>query len=288
MPIDYDKLLARPFPVIEQTYTARDTILYALGLGVGADPLDEEQVRFTFEEAAGFAALPTMSVVMASPGFWVREADTGVTWEQVLHGEQRLTIHNLLPPEGTVVGRVRIREIVDKGKDRGALIYVVREIHDKESGTHIATSVTTTFARADGGFGGPSGPALPVHPIPNRAPDMIDEVPTLPQAALIYRLSGDSNPLHASPAVARQAGFHAPVLHGLCSYGVAGWSILRTCCGGDPARMKQFDLRFSSPVFPGETLRTEIWRDGENVSFRTSVAERGTLVLNNGYARVVA
>ena len=288
MPIDYDKLLARPFPEIEQAYSTRDTILYALGIGVGADPLDEDQVRFTFEEAEGFAPLPTMPVVMAGPGFWVREPDSGVTWEQVLHGEQRLTLHNPMPPEGIAVGQTRIDGIVDKGEGKGALIYVAREVHDKATGLHIATSVSTTFARADGGFGGPDGPTLPVHHLPDRAPDIVDEIPTLPQAALIYRLSGDSNPLHASPSVGRQAGFHAPILHGLCSYGIAGWSILRSCCDGDPTRLKQLDLRFSSPVFPGETLRTEIWREGENVSFRTSVVERDKLVLNNGFARIAS
>lgn len=286
MPIDYEKLLRRPFAQVEQPYTSRDTILYALGIGVGADPLDEDQVRFTFEEAECFAPLPTMPVVLAGPGFWVREPDTGVTWEQVLHGEQRLTLHNPMPPEGVALGQTRIDGIVDKGEGKGALIYVAREIYDKASGTHIATSMSTTFARADGGFGGPDGPTLPVRSLPDRAPDIVDEVPTLPQAALIYRLSGDSNPLHASPAVGRQAGFHAPILHGLCSYGIAGWSILRSCCGGDPTRLKQLDLRFASPVFPGETLRTEIWRDGDDVSFRTFVVERDRLVLNNGHARI--
>ncbi|WP_158970779.1 MaoC family dehydratase [Chachezhania sediminis] len=286
MAIDYERLKTRAFEEIEQTYTTRDTILYALGIGVGADPLNEDHVRFTFEEADGFAPLPTMHVVMAGPGFWVREPDSGVTWEQVLHGEQRLTIHNPLPPEGTLIGKTWIKDIVDKGPGKGALIYVARDVHDKATGTHISTSISTTFARADGGFGGPDGPTLPVHTLPDRAPDIVDEVPTLPQAALIYRLSGDSNPLHASPAVARGAGFHAPILHGLCSYGVAGWSVLRTCCGGDPTGLKQFDLRFSSPVFPGETLQTQIWVDGEIVSFRTTAVERQKVVLNNGYAKV--
>jgi len=286
MAIDYDALKARVFPKVEQTYSTRDTILYALGIGVGSEPLTEDHVRFTFEEAEGFAPLPTMPVVMAGPGFWVREKDSGVTWQQVLHGEQRLELHAPMPPEGTLVGTTRIEEIIDKGPGKGALIYVTREVHDKATGTHIATASGTTVARADGGFGGPSGPVKPVHTVPDRAPDLVDEVATLPQAALIYRLSGDPNPLHASPAVATEAGFKAPILHGLCSYGVAGWSILRTVCGGDPTRLKRLDLRFSSPVYPGETLTTEIWQDGETVSFRTSVAERRTVVLNNGLAVV--
>jgi acyl dehydratase len=142
----------------------------------------------------------------------------------------------------------------------------------------------TTFARADGGFGGPSGPVKPVHALPERAPDMAADIATRPEAALIYRLSGDPNPLHASPAVAREAGFERPILHGLCSYGVAGRAILETCCEGDPSRLRRLDLRFSSPVYPGETIRTEIWRDGGEVSFRARVVERDVVVLNNGLA----
>ena len=286
MAIDYDKLMNRKFERLEHTYTEKDTILYALGVGMGIDPLDEDCLKFVYED--GLKAMPSMANVLAYPGFWAKEPDTGIDWVKILHAGQEMIMHKPLPAAGTVEATTKINEIVDKGEGRGALIYVEREIHDKASGRHIATSITTTFARADGGFGGPDGPSLPVHQLPDRAPDMVDEVRTLPQAALIYRLSGDSNPLHASPAVAKQAGFHAPILHGLCSYGVAGWSILRSCCCGDPARLKQFDLRFSSPVFPGETLRTEIWRDGEDVSFRTSVAERDTVVLNNGFARIAA
>jgi len=286
MAINYETLKNRPFPEIEQSYSTRDTILYALGIGVGADPLDDDQVRFTFEEHEAFAPLPTMPVVMAGPGFWMRDPGSGVTWEKVLHGEQRLTIHNPMPAEGAVIGKTYIKEIIDKGEGKGALIYVAREVHDKDSGVHISTSISTTFARADGGFGGPTAPTLPVHTIPEREADFVDEVSTLQQAALIYRLSGDSNPLHASPEIARGSGFPAPILHGLCSYGIAGWSVLRTICGGDPAKLKQFDLRFSAPVFPGETLRTEMWKDGDVVSFRTTAVEREKLVLNNGFARI--
>ncbi|MGM0585133.1 MAG: MaoC/PaaZ C-terminal domain-containing protein [Pseudomonadota bacterium] len=286
MAIDYERLKARDFAPVTQSYTARDTILYALGLGLGADPMDESQLKFVFEEAEGFAALPTMPVVMAGPGFWVREPDSGVTWQQVLHGEQGLEIHAPLPAEGMVIGRTRIDEIIDKGPGKGALIYLAREIEDATSGKRLATAYQTTFARADGGFGGPSGPVKPVHRLPEREPELAVDLPTLPQAALIYRLSGDPNPLHASPAVAREAGFERPILHGLCTYGVAGRAILEACCGWEPARLKRLDVRFSSPVYPGETIRTEIWRDGAEVSFRARVVERDVVVLNNGYAVV--
>lgn len=286
MAIDYDKLKAREFAPVEQTVSAKDMILYSLGLGCGADPMDEDQLRFVFEESEGFAAMPTMPVVLAGPGFWVREPDSGVTWQKVLHGEQGLEVHAPIPVGATVVGRTRIEEIIDKGEGRGALLYLARDIEEKGSGKLLATVRMTTFARADGGFGGPDGPLKTVHKLPESEPETVVEIATRPEAALIYRLSGDPNPLHASPSVAREAGFEAPILHGLCSYGVAGRAILQACCGGDPAKLKRLDLRFTSPVYPGETLRTEIWRDGGEVSFRARVVERDKVVLDNGYAVV--
>ena len=283
MPIDYEKLKAWPFRPVEQRYAARDAILYALGLGLGGDPMDAEQLRFTFEEAEGFAALPTMPVVLGSPGFWSRDPASGITWTKVLHGEQGIELHGPVPAEATIVATNRIVEIIDKGPGRGALIYLEREIAGPD-GVPIATLTSTTFARADGGFGGPSGPVKPVHPLPERPPDAAMDWPTLPQAALIYRLSGDPNPLHASPAVARAAGFDRPILHGLCTLGIAGWAVLRTMCGGDPAGLAGLSVRFSAPVWPGETVRTEMWRDGALVSFRALVGDR--VVLNNGRARI--
>ena len=283
MAIDYDKLKAWPFPQVEQRYTERDTILYALALGLGADPTEDDQLRFTFEEADGFAALPTMPVVLGSPGFWSRDPESGITWQKVLHGEQAIELHAPVPAAASITATNRIVEVIDKGEGRGALVYLEREIA-VAGGTRIATLTSTTFARADGGFGGPGGPLKPVHALPQRPPDAVMDWPTLPQAALIYRLSGDPNPLHASPAVARAAGFDRPILHGLCTLGVAGWAILRTMCAGDPARLQGLGLRFSAPVFPGETIRTEMWRDGAVVSFRALVGER--VVLNNGHARI--
>ena len=286
MAIDYDKLMAWPFGQVEQSYTAKDSILYALGLGLGADPLDSDQLRYTFEEADGFAALPTMAVVLAGPGFWARDPNSGIAWQKVLHGEQEIELHGPVPAAATVVGKTRITKIIDKGADKGALLYLERVLTDKATGAKIATLNSTTFARGDGGFDGPSGPTRPVHSLPKRDPDSHCDLPVLPQAALIYRLSGDPNPLHADPAVAAAAGFKAPILHGLCTLGVAGHAILKTQCGYDPARFKSLALRFSSPVYPGETIRTEMWRDGDIVSFRARVVERDAVVLNNGKAVV--
>ncbi|PTM60507.1 MaoC/PaaZ C-terminal domain-containing protein [Phreatobacter oligotrophus] len=284
MPIDYAKLKAWPFPDLEHSYTAKDTILYALGVGCGADPVDRSELPFVYED--GLKALPTMAVVLGYPGFWLKDPNTGVDWRKVLHGEQGLLIHKPLPATGTVIGRTRVTEIIDKGPGKGALLLSERDVIDKASGDLLATLTSTTFIRGEGGFGGPSGPSPEPHPLPERAPDLAVDLPTLPQAALIYRLSGDYNPLHADPDVATGAGFPRPILHGLCTYAVAGRAILKACCDNDPARLTRLDLRFSAPVLPGETVRTEIWRDGSAVSFRARVVERDVVVLNNGRATV--
>ncbi len=284
--IDYDALMARPFAPIEHSYTERDTILYALGLGLGADPLNPAHLRATYERAEGFCALPSMVNVLAYPGFWAMEPDTGLTWQKILHGEQSFTLHAPLPAKGTLIGNLKITGIVDKGADKGALIYSERALTDKATGALIATVAGTSFARGDGGFGGPDGPVKPVHPMPDTAPEHVFDHATQPGGALIYRLSGDLNPLHADPDVARQAGFDRPILHGLSTLGVAAWSITAALADGDPAALKHLQLRFSSPVFPGETIRTEMWRNGDEVTFRARVVERDIVVLNNGLARL--
>jgi len=283
--IDPDKILNWPFTDVEQTYTTKDSILYALGIGLGHDPLDMEELHFVFEED-GFSAMPTMPVVLAGPGFWVRDPESGVDWQKVLHGEQGLRLHRPLPPAATVIGRTKVVDILDKGADKGALFYLERTLKDKETGELLATLTSTTFARGNGGFGGKPRPQPTPHAIPERDPDEVCDLKTLDQQALIYRLSGDFNPLHANPKVATAAGFKAPILHGLCSLGVAGHAVLRSYCGYDASRFKSLKLRFASPVYPGETLRTEMWRDGNEISFRTSVVERDTVVLNNGCVEV--
>ena len=281
MAIDYDRLMHWPFAPVEQTYTEKDTMLYALGVGVGADPLDEGQLRFVFEEP-GLVALPTMAAVLGTSGFWLRDPATGVDWKKVLHGEQGIELHRPLPAAATVVAQTRVTDIIDKGEGRAALIYTRREISDKQTGELLATLSSTTVARGEGGFGGPA-PAQPQpHQLPEREPDAVCDLPTTPQAALVYRLSGDPNPLHADPAVARAAGFNAPILHGLCTLGVAGHAVLRTCCGYESSRFKSMTLRFSAPVYPGESIRTEIWQDGAVVSFRSRAIKRDVTVLDNG------
>ena len=287
MVLDPRKILNWPFQSVEQTYTERDTILYALGCGLGADPLDENQLPFVFEEPE-LRALPSMAAVLSPPGFWARHPDSGIDWVRILHGEQAMEIHKPLPAAAKVVATATVTDIVDKGAGRGALLFVQRTVREVETGEALATLRSTTFARGDGGCGGTTESAPPPHALPDRAPDLTCDLPTALNAALIYRLSGDPNPLHASPSVARAAGFERPILHGLCSWGVAGHAILKSYCDYDPARLTSMALRFSAPVYPGETIRTEMWRYGDTVSFRARVAERDIVVLNNGRATISA
>jgi acyl dehydratase len=285
MSIDRDKLLAWPFQEVEQRYDERDTILYALGIGLGAEPTDPRQLRFVYEQ--GLQALPSMGVILGYPGFWLQDPRSGADWRRLVHGEQSIEILRPLPPSGTVLGMTRVRDVIDKGPDRGALVFTEREVRDKASGELLCRLSSTTFLRGDGGFGGPAGPVPAPHPIPDRPAEESCELATLPQAALIYRLSGDRNPLHADPAVAEKGGFPRPILHGLCTFGIAGHALLRTVCDYKPERLRRLQGRFTAPVFPGETIVTEIWRDGASVSFRASVKERGKVVLDHGKAMIV-
>lgn len=291
MALDRDKLLARPFPEVKQTYTPRDTMLYALGLGFGAEPCDAEQLRYVFEE--GLEAFPTMVTVLASPGFWMRDPASGIDWRQVMAAEQSMTLHRPLPASGTVVSRMQVTDIFDKGADKGALLTYRRELHDTASGEHLASVEGSTFMRADGGFErGLRRPSPPAAPLPDRAPDLSVPIATLPQAALIYRLSGDYNPLHASPASARLAGFDRPVLHGLCTYGIACRAVMqgvgREGDGAVPMALRRFSSRFVAPVFPGETIVTDLWQlEPGAFAFRSRVAERGVVVLSGGRAEWV-
>lgn len=287
MTIDIARLKARRFRDIVHRYGSRDCILYALGIGLGQDPLDAAQLRFTYERE--LQMLPTMPVVLAYPGFWQREPDTGIDWRGVVHGEQRLTLHGPLPVEGTVVGRLRVDEVVDKGPGRGALLHTTRELFDEKDGRLMCTMQSTAFCRFDGGCSGEAVPAAsPVpalEPVPQRAPDRRHTFATLPHAALLYRLNGDDNPLHADPEVARSAGFERPILHGLCTYGVAGHAVVSVACGGDATRLRRLDVRFTAPVFPGETLATELWLEGSHSArLRCRVVERDAVVLDRGYA----
>lgn len=285
--IDYEKTKAWRSGPVRHAYTTRDTILYALGVGFGGNPLDTNELRFVYEKELG--AVPTMAAVLASPGFWMRERkELGIDFLKLVHGEQGVTIHSPLPAAGALIGESRVSRIVDKGEGKGAVMHVEKTLTDEADGRLLATVEMVLFLRGDGGFsknGGGDEAAPPAPAVPEGEPDARIELPTRADAAVLYRLSGDTNPLHIDPAVAARAGFDKPILHGLATYGNACRGILARYCEHDASRLKSIRARLTSPVYPGETLVLECWRVGANeIAFRASVKERGVQVLANGRA----
>lgn len=278
MAVTYESLMALKSLGDEFTYSDRETMLYALGVGMGRDPLNLDELPYVYEN--GLKTVPTMASVIAWGQRTIGMA--GINYLLVVHGEQRLTMHRPLPAAATIISDERVTAAVDKGPGKGALIYTEKVIRLKDTNELLCTTGGTIFARGDGGFGGPSTGGPEPHAIPDRAPDVTCESDTRPDQALLYRLSGDRNPLHSDPTVAKMAGFPRPILHGLCSYGTACRAVLSTICKYDHTMIGGFDVRFSSPVFPGETIVTEMWKDGNVVSFRSKVKERDVVVLNNG------
>jgi acyl dehydratase len=285
MPVDPARLLALELPDHECAWTQRDCQLYALATGFGQDPVDERELRYVLE-GPGFQVSPSSAVTLYYDDRWMRES--GVDLAMSLHGEQRQLFHRPIPPEGR--GRVssRITGIYDKGPGRGLLVVCEQVLRDAGTGEPIATNVITNFARADGGIGYSSGTAPQPHSIPSRPPDAVVDAQTRPEQALLYRLCGDRNPLHADPATARAAGFARPILHGMCTYGFAARAVLQVACNYDARRLVGLGARLTAPVMPGDRVRTELWLDGDTVSFRTSVPAREAVVLNNGRADVTA
>jgi acyl dehydratase len=281
MAIDPDYLISRQFPTITETYNERDCMLYALGVGMGQDPLDRNCLPFVYEKS--LKVMPSQPVVMAHPGFWAAERDIDLDWVKLLQTEQELIIHQPFPGSGTVAATTRLTEVIDKGERIGALIKSERTIRNVDTGADLCTVRTTVLARGDGGFGGARKVTPKTDPIPSREPDKVCDLPTLPQQALIYRLAGDLNPLHSDPEVAARAGFKAPILHGLCTMGVMTHALLKLCANYEPERFRHIRLRFSAPVYPGETIRTEVWQDGDAYAFRCKSVEQDKIVINNGY-----
>lgn len=261
----------------EFVYDEHYTMLYALGIGCGAEA---DELDFVYERR--LQAMPTMGVMMAAAAGDVITLG-GLDFTKIVHGEQRLTLHRPLRPAGRTITNTRCLGVTDKGREKGAIVNIEGATSDAASGELLATSVMTLFCRGDGGFGGPSEGELPLRPTPEREPDFEVALTTLPQQAALYRLLGDRNPLHIDPEVARAAGFKGPILHGLCTYGIACRAIMRACCDNDPAKIASIEARFSSPVYPGETILTRIWRERDGAAFECLVPARGVTVIRNGY-----
>jgi acyl dehydratase len=277
MAINYDEIMQLKASDLPFSYRERETMLYALGIGFGRDPLNEAELPFVYEN--GLRTVPTLSTVVSWGSAIIGKS--GINYLYVLHGEQRLTVHRPMPVAAEILADERITGAFDKG-EKGAILLIEKTLRLKETGEKLCTLTATTVARGDGGFGGPKEGAPEPHPIPARAPDLVHACDTRPDQAFLYALSGDRNPLHRDPKVAKMAGFPRPILHGLCTYGTACRAIISTVCKYDPDRIAGFDARFSAPVFPGETIVTEMWVDGPVVSFRSKVKERDLVVINNG------
>jgi acyl dehydratase len=278
MALNYEKLMQMKMEGVRFSYGDRETMLYAVGVGMGRDPLDARELAYTFEKET-LKTVPSMATVLTRMPLL---KDSGYDYTKVVHGEQRLTLHRPLPPEGELIADARVTAAVDKGPGKGAVIYTETKVRSAKDNQPMFTLNGATFARGDGGFGGPSGSGLAVHEIPTRKPDQSVALETRPDQALLYRLNGDRNPLHADPDLAKRAGFPVPILHGLCTYGTACRAILTTVCDYDHTKIAGLDVRFSSPVYPGETIITDMWLDGKVVSFRCRLKERDVTVINNG------
>jgi acyl dehydratase len=271
-----------------RSWNSRDALLYAVGVGAGQDPLDRSELPFATENSNGVdqLVLPTMAVVL--PDVTGAFANIGsFNPAMLVHGEERVTWHRPIPVAGTVSTVAEITAIWDKGK--GAVIEVTGrcELVDDPTGTGggdgpLFDVVMSVFIRGEGGFGGDRGPSGPRNAPPERDPDHLVRLTTRPEQALVYRLSGDRNPLHSDPTFAALAGFDRPILHGLCTYGFTGRALLGSLCGHDPARMRSMEGRFSAPVFPGEELTVEIWDAGDGSATYRTLGADGRVVIDSG------
>lgn len=266
---------------VERSWTERDVLLYALGVGAGAEDPTGAELPFTTENSEGveLAVLPTFAVVLAAGG----RIDIGrFDPAMLVHGEQEIELHGPLPVAGTASVTRRVTDIYDKGS--GALVVNETTGVDPNDGRTLFVGRASLFIRGEGGFGGERGPAGPPVEVPDSDPDLVTTYPTRPDQALLYRLSGDRNPLHSDPAFARRAGFDRPILHGLCTYGITGRALLHGCCGSDVARFGTMAGRFSRPVWPGDSLTVKIWAAGPEPGvfvFRTE-NQHGEVVLDRG------
>lgn len=285
--MNLDHVVARRFAPIHQSYDWRDCALYALGLGMGDDPLDEDELPYVYE-GRDQRAVPSMGVTLGWPPLWIAEPETGITWNKVLHGEQRLTLHRPLPVGGSIRADHRINAVEDKGPMRGALLYFDTELFDAISGERLATLCATDFLRGDGGCGNHGLPPVAIAPIDgNSKPSTSVTYRTPPQAALLYRLvSRDYMPIHADPAIAREAGFDRPISHGLNTLGLACRAILKRYAPGRPERISTLAARFIAPAFPGDTIRIDLFETDEAIRFRAWALERQVMLLDRGECRL--
>ncbi len=294
MPIYYPDILNQKTPARTFAYTDKDVMLYALGIGLGGDPMNEKELAFVYER--GLKIVPTAVTVLMggsgrpsytpapqpAPVLPPGHRQSQMNFLMVLDGERKVEIHKPLPPTGaTFTASGGTIGAFDKGKDKGAVV-VNETIWSDEKGEKCVTITGSTFARGDGGFGGPSEGGPEPHQVPTRSPDLAVDIQTRPDQALLYRLNGDRNPLHSDPESARRSGFQRPILHGLCTYGITCRAVLQGVLDYDADRILSHQARFSAPTIPGDLLTVDLWVDGDVISVEARVKDRGATVIKNG------
>lgn len=288
MPIsakDVEEILAHEWEELPGRYRDKDTLLYAISVGMGRDPLDAKELTYVCE-TSGSNVLPTVASVLGIPSSRSKYNPMAILMKkmnfmQMLHGEQRLALHQPIPTAAKTQLSSGVTGVYDKGDKKGALVTYVTKAK-LEDGSPLFTSSSTLFFRADGGFGGNAEGAPVAHTLPDRDADATCEMPGRSDQALVYALNGDRNPLHRDPAMAQKAGFEKPIIHGLCSYGIACHAVVKTMLDYDPSAIIGFDVRFSAPAYPGETQVVEMWKDGNVISFRVTIKERNVVAIDNG------
>ena len=281
MPIDQASLLATAVSDEPLSYDEQDCMLYALSIGFGSDPLDRRELPYVFEGAA-LRTVPTMASTLMSSAFI-----SGCGWDYglTLQSAEHLQLYRPLPPVAKLLANRRVRAVDDLGSGVGARIVLESELRLASDDTVLCSLSRTIIARGDGGFdasGGSAGATESVHRVPDREADLTCRLPTRGDQALLYRLVDDLNPLHADLALARRAGFEQPVLNERCVFGIACHAVLQTICDYDFTLISSFGARFTAPVYPGDVLTTEMWQDGDVVSFRCRVDARDMIVLDDG------
>jgi acyl dehydratase len=284
VPIDVAKVVGVELPGQVSEWGVDDVILYHLGLGAGVPATDDNELEYCYENRLkvlpAFGVLPVFGTLAGMIGI------DGMSFNpmMLLHGEQEIVLHKPLPVRAKVENSARITDVFDKGK--GAAVVVSAETRD-EQGELLCTNRFLAFIRGEGGFGGEPGPA-PGNAPPEREPDFVVESTTLPQQALLYRLSGDKNPLHVDPAMAQMGGFDKPILHGLCSYGIVCKAAVDAALDGDVTKVGSYAARFAGVLFPGETIVTSLWREGDKILINAASKERATPVISNAAITVKA
>lgn len=286
MPLDSQRLEDLRLTDRVHRYTRHDTRLYALSIGFGADPLDRDELRFV-TPGAELLAVPSMASIFGGVIAELTAACELQRPELALHASQRLEVLSPLPPEGELSITGSISGLYDRGAERGAEIHMQAEARLRDSDLPLYRATYVTVARGDGGFGGsPPQRSRAASSPADKDPDQIHRFPTRRGQALLYALNGDDNPIHIDPAIASKAGFDVPILHGLCTYGIACRAVLAEICDYRPERIRTFDARFSAPVLPGDTLAVDLWSSRDHVDFQVRAEERGITVLKRGHCRL--